>query len=120
MAHRFYLIIPISLILTARADLSGIEWSGGFFLTLGVVSLIGVLLPLYLFQVGIGRCDPYTVMVTMAALPVMTFVIEGLSPAYFWSWLTAVGIAVVTLFLVADVLLAARARKQVITSTGTP
>lgn len=112
LAHRFYLILPISLILSVRADLSGVEWGVGFLLTLGVVSLIGVLLPLYLLQVGIGRCDPYTVMVTMAALPVMTFIIEGLSPVYSWSWLTAGGVLIVTLSVFTDVFLAARVWKR--------
>ena len=68
-----------------------------------LVSLVGVLAPLYLLQVGIGRCDAYTVLVTMAALPVLTFVIEGVSPAYIWSLPTAVGITIVSIFLLLDV-----------------
>ncbi|WP_285201188.1 hypothetical protein [Rhizobium sp. CG4] len=40
----------------------------------------------------------------MAALPVLTFIIEGFSPLYAWSWLTAAGIGVVTLFLLIDVI----------------
>ena len=42
-------------------------------------------------------------MVTMAALPVLTFVIEGFSPLYAWSWLTATGLVVLTSFLLLDV-----------------
>ena len=111
LAHRFYLILPISLVLSANADLSGLDWSMSLVGALAAVSLIGVLLPLYLLQVGIARCDPYTVMVTMAALPVMTFVIEGLSPAYAWSWSTLAGVLIVTTFLVGDVLVAPIARR---------
>ncbi len=70
---------------------------------LPAVSVVGVLAPLYLLQIGIGRCDAYTVMVTMAALPVLTFAIEGFSPAYSWSWLTALGVAIVSAFLGVDV-----------------
>ncbi len=103
LAHRFYLILPISLAMTLGTDTSTIEWSGALWATLLVVSVVGVLAPLYFLQVGIGRCDPYTVMVTMAALPVLTFVIEGLSPLYSWSWMTAGGLLVVTAFLLLDV-----------------
>lgn len=104
LAHRFYLILPVSLAMTLGADdLSLIVWSGPLVVALLAVSLIAVLAPLYLLQLGIGRCDPYTVMVSMTALPVLTFAIEGFSPAYSWSWLTAFGVAVVTAFLVLDV-----------------
>lgn len=104
LAHRFYLILPISLVLSLATGVDGVEWSGGLITSLVVVSIVGVLAPLYLLQVGIGKCDPYTVMVTMSALPVLTFAIEGFSPLYTWSWLTAFGLAVVTAFLLIDVL----------------
>lgn len=104
LAHRFYLIIPISLVMTISTGLPAIEWSIYLVAALLAVTVIGVLAPLYLLQVGIGRCDAYTVMVTMAALPVLTFIIEGFSPLYAWSWLTAAGIGVITLFLLVDVI----------------
>ncbi len=103
LAHRFYLILPISLMMTLRTDIAVIEWSGFLVAVLLVVSIVGVLAPLYLLQVGIGRCDAYTVMVTMAALPVLTFIIEGFSPLYSWSMLTATGLVIVTAFLLLDV-----------------
>lgn len=103
LAHRFYLILPISLAMTLGTGMPTIEWSGFLVAALLIVSVAGVLAPLYLLQVGIGRCDPYTVMVTMAALPVLTFIIEGFSPLYSWSWPTATGLAVVTTFLLIDI-----------------
>lgn len=104
LAHRFYVILPVSLLLTiAGENMATVDWNGTLVAALIAVSIVGVLAPLYLLQVGIGRCDPYTVMVSMAALPVMTFIIEGLSPVYSWSWLTALGVAVVTAFLILDV-----------------
>lgn len=104
LAHRFYLILPVSLAMTAGTDVSAVVWSAPLVAILLAVSVIGVLGPLYLLQLGIGRCDPYTVMVTMAALPVLTFAIEGFSPVYSWSWLTAAGLAVVSAFLLLDLL----------------
>jgi len=103
LAHRFYLILPISLIMTLGTDAFTIEWGTELVIVLLVVAVIGVLAPLYLLQIGIGRCDPYTVMVTMSALPVLTFAIEGLSPIYQWSALTAVGLTIVTGFLLLDI-----------------
>ncbi len=108
LAHRFYLILPISLLLAIGGDGAPVVWTPGLVATLLAVSVVGVLAPLYLLQIGIGRCDPYTVMVTMAALPVLTFAIEGFSPAYAWSWLTALGIAIVSGFLLLDVVAARR------------
>lgn len=104
LAHRFYLILPVSLFLSIASGTGGVKWSRGLVVTLVVVSILVVLAPLYLLQVGIGKCDSYTVMVTMSALPVLTFAIEGFSPLYTWSCLTAIGLAVVTVFLVVDLL----------------
>lgn len=103
LAHRFYLILPMSFIMAAGTDLAAIEWSGSLVAILLIVSVVGVLAPLYLLQVGIGRCEPYTVMVTMSALPILTFLIEGFSPRYTWSGMTVAGLAVVTAFLLIDV-----------------
>lgn len=105
LAHRFYLSLPVALALAfATSDLSAIDWSAGIVLTAGAVATFGVIAPLYLLQVGIGRTNPYTVMVTMASMPIVTFAIQGLSPAYAWTWLTAAGLAVITGFLLVDLL----------------
>lgn len=42
-------------------------------------------------------------MVTMAALPVLTFLFEGFLPRYDWSWTTAIGLAIMTAFLLLDI-----------------
>ena len=89
--------------MTLGTDTPAVDWGAELAVILLAVALIGVLAPLYLLQVGIGRCDPYTVMVTMSALPVLTFLIEGLSPIYQWSALTAVGLGIVTGFLLLDI-----------------
>lgn len=103
LAHRFYLVIPASLLLSLGADTAGIDWTRDLVIVLLAVTLAGVLAPLYLLQLGIRRCDPYTVMVTMTALPVLTFLIEGFSPAYAWSWTTAAGLLILTASLLADI-----------------
>ncbi|MGI9488269.1 MAG: hypothetical protein ACR2RF_20800 [Geminicoccaceae bacterium] len=106
LAHRFYLIVPLALGL-AVFQTDGVivpstmtSFDDGIMIVL--VALIGVTLPLYLLQLGIKRCEPYTVMVCLAALPVMTFLLQGLSPAYAWSWPTLIGISIIALAVIID------------------
>ncbi|MDO4232303.1 MAG: EamA family transporter [Lautropia sp.] len=109
LAHRFYLILPVSLGMALwGGDFSAVEWDMPVLLAVLAVSLLGVTLPLYLLQIGIGRCDTHTVLVSMAALPVITFALEMLSPVYAWSWLTAVGVLVVAAFVLLDMLMSRR------------
>ncbi len=42
-------------------------------------------------------------MVTMAAMPIVTFALQGLSPAYAWTWPTALGLAIVAAFIIGDI-----------------
>ncbi len=76
------------------------NWTLPILGTISAVAVLGVVLPLYLLQVGIERSDAYTVLSTMAALPVFTFALEAFSPAYRLSWLTASGVCVITMTLV--------------------
>jgi len=103
LAHRFYLILLVSFALASGSGEDAVAWTGGLVAMLLAVSVVGVLAPLYLLQIGVGRCDPYTVMVTMAVQPIFTLGIEGFSPAYAWSSLTALGVAIVSGFLILDV-----------------
>lgn len=104
LAHRFYAIVPLALLFYLARPGEPITWSAELGVAIMLISIVGVLAPLYLLQVGIGRCDPYTVMVTMAALPVITFLIEGVSPAYQWSIETGVGLLIITLALGLDII----------------
>jgi drug/metabolite transporter (DMT)-like permease len=82
LAHRFYMILPVSLVLALAADPGAIAWTTGLASTFFLVAALGVVGPLYLLQVGIRHTDPWTVVVTMAAMPLVTFAMQGLSPAY--------------------------------------
>ncbi|WP_245198870.1 hypothetical protein [Jiella mangrovi] len=103
LAHRFYLILVVSSRLAFGSGQDAVSWTGGLVAMILAVSAIGVLAPLYLLQIGVGRCDPYTVMVTMAAQPMLTLCIEVFSPVYAWSSLTALGVAIISGFLILDV-----------------
>lgn len=107
LAHRCYLILPMALVLVFLEGISGVPWSLRLALTLLGVGTFGTIIPLVLLQNGIEKSDPHTVLVMLAAMPIVTFVIEGLSPLYVWSWLTAAGLALMVTFIALDVVLTA-------------
>ncbi len=100
LAHRFYLILPVALLLALGGD--SVDWTPALAATFLAVGIGGVLVPLYLLQTGIRLTDPVTVMVTMAAMPLVTFAVQGLSPAYAWSGMTAAGLVLITASIVVD------------------
>ncbi len=102
LAHRFYLIIPASLLLSFDADISAVVWSHEMIGLIILVTVLSVLAPLYLLQIGVQHCEPYTVLVTMAALPVMTFLAEGLFLKYQWSIATFIGVTIITASVIWD------------------
>lgn len=104
LAHRFYVTIALALVLLpfeqstlALPDLSTLV------LTL-FVGAVGVLSPLLLFQMALRRIDELTLMICLAAQPLLSYFIALPSPAYTWNWVTLAGVAVVTVSLVLDVL----------------
>ncbi len=96
LAHRFYLIIPVAFGFTLYTPIDPVVRTFPIIGIIVAVAVLGVALPLYLLQIGIERSDAYTVLSTMAALPVFTFILEAFSSAYRLSWLTAAGITVIT------------------------
>lgn len=118
LAHRFYLILPVSFLLALASDPSTVPWSASLVWTFIAVSALGVVGPLYLLQVGIKNTDAWTVVVTMASMPLVTFAMQGLSPAYAWTWLTGVGLAVITAFIMLDVFNARAIRKSLADQVG--
>ncbi len=112
LAHRFYLILPVSFLFALAGDPASVPWSASLVWTFIAISALGVVGPLYLLQVGIKHTDAWTVVVTMAAMPLVTFAMQGLSPAYAWTWLTGVGLAIITGFIMLDVFNARAVRKS--------
>ena len=96
LAHRFYLIIPVAFLFTMYTPIDPVVKTFPIMGFIVAIAVLGVVLPLYLLQIGIERTDAYTVLSTMAALPVFTFLLEAFSPVYRLSWLTAAGITVIT------------------------
>lgn len=103
LAHRFYLIVPLSLAMAhGTYDLALVSWSWAV-VSVGVaVAALGVILPLYLNQIGIKRTDTHTVTVLFAMIPVFAFAIQSASPYHSVQWQTALGIGIILLAVVAD------------------
>ncbi|MCR5858025.1 DMT family transporter [Mesorhizobium sp. J428] len=109
LAHRCYLIVPIAVVLTVLDDKTWlVDWTPRLMLILAAVGLLGTVIPMVFLQMGIERSDPHTVLVMMAAMPIFTFALEGFSPLYVWSPLTAAGLCVIALFIAFDAISARR------------
>ena len=103
LAHRFYLIVPLSLAMAhGTYDLATVSWGWTVILVGVAVAALGVILPLHLNQIGIKRSDTHTVTVLFAMIPVFAFAIQSASPYHSVRWQTALGIGIIGLAVVAD------------------
>lgn len=97
LAHRSYAIIAISLSFSLFQKEIGaqllphLNW-------IIIISITGVILPLYMLQIGIKNCDTFFVMVSMTFIPIFTFMFQILDPRVLWSNNTLIGIVLLTLF----------------------
>ncbi|WP_018922728.1 EamA family transporter [Salsuginibacillus kocurii] len=95
LAHRFYLIVILSFFIAVfqkdvnRELVGHLDW-------ILIVSVTGVLLPLYFLQVGIKHCDTFYVMMSITFVPVFTFFFQLLDPRVGWSTPTFIGILLLT------------------------
>jgi hypothetical protein len=75
--------------------------------TIALAALIGgvaVLVPPLLLQIALRRTDELSVMVCMAAQPILSFALSLPSPAYNWSTMTLCGVLIVSLFVGLNIL----------------
>ena len=109
LAHRCYLIVPMALALALTERGAGVPWTPSLLLTLVGIGILGTIIPIMLLQIGIEKADAHTVLVMLAAMPIFTFLLEGLSPLYVWSGLTAMGLGIIAVFIAVDVAFARQA-----------
>jgi hypothetical protein len=83
--------------------------ASGTFALMAIVGGIGILMPLLLLQIALRRLDELTVLICMAAQPILSFALSIPSPSYDWDTLTLLGVLGVTLFVVLDILVQYRA-----------
>ncbi len=103
LAHRFYAIIPITAILALNQDSLYLtvseNWKWILFITIA-----GVILPLYMLQIGIRFCNPFFVMITTTLVPVFTFIFQLFDPRIKWSNTSLAGIVLILFFALLSVI----------------
>lgn len=109
MAHRFYLLILFAglYVMVVLPEAEQGLWMA-YIPSILFVATIGVLIPLFVLQYGIQRCTPIAVSTILAMGPVLTFTMQMLEsriPASGW---TVAGVALITVFVVANVFVQAR------------
>jgi drug/metabolite transporter (DMT)-like permease len=120
LAHRFYLTIAVAAIWFPMTS-SGVTVPAIGTLTLvAAVGAIGVLIPLLMLQIALRRTDELTVLICMAAQPILSFLLSLPSPAYDWNALTLFGVLVVTAFVGMDIAMRRKAGRGNIGSSGKP
>jgi drug/metabolite transporter (DMT)-like permease len=105
LGHRFYLTIAVAF-LWWRMGGAGADAVAPT--TLAVAAGVGVLCllaPLLLQQFALRRTDTLTVMIGLAAQPIVSFLISIAAPVYGCNWMALIGVLTVTLFVGLDVFL---------------
>jgi multidrug transporter EmrE-like cation transporter len=109
LAHRFYLALLLAFGWTL-ADSGGTAWTGAVWtdaMMLGAMLAIGagsVLLPLMLLQRAIGRTDSTAILMCLAFQPALSYALTLPSPAFAWNATVLGAVAVITLFVLTDLL----------------
>lgn len=102
LAHRFYIIVPITMLI-AFGNGSMKLFIFNDLVWIVVVTLFGVILPLFLLQLGIRVCEPFFVMISIAFIPVFTFFFQIFDTRVQWSTGTLIGILVLLTFAIVSV-----------------
>ncbi len=120
LAHRFYLTIAVAAVWLPMTSAGVAVPEIGTLAIVAAVGAVGVLIPLLMLQIALRRTDELTVMICMAAQPILSFLLSLPSPAYEWSALTLFGVLVVTAFVGMDIAAQRRARLGNTGSLGKP
>lgn len=90
LANRYYGIILLSF--SATFDIFFNYFSGNISWILAV-TVIGVMLPMYLLQIGIQYCSSLIVMMSLCFVPIFTFFFQLFDPRLSWSPISFIGIS---------------------------
>ncbi len=97
LAHRWYALVAGAL-LSAPSEGWGRLADPDVWSALAMISVFGTAVPLYLLQEGIIRTSTINVSLLLATLPAVTVVFQLLDSGLTFSWATAAGVALITLF----------------------
>ncbi len=97
MAHRFYLLIPLVGILAFIDSALDITIFNQLF-SISIVTVFGVILPLFILQIGINNCEPFPVMALLGISPMCTFILQSFDARITWSLNSALGVLIIIVF----------------------
>ncbi|MFJ7732636.1 DMT family transporter [Lysinibacillus sp. NPDC097231] len=106
LANRYYGIILLSF--SATFDIF-FDYFSGNILWIVAVTAMGVMLPMYLLQVGIQYCSTLIVMMSLCFVPIFTFFFQMFDPRLSWSPISLIGISVLFILGVCSLYLEKRA-----------
>lgn len=89
LANRYYGIILLSFLATYDEFLKYFSGNIGWILS---VTATGVMLPMYLLQIGIRNCSPLMVMMSLCFVPIFTFFFQLFDSRLTWSPISLIGI----------------------------
>ncbi len=101
LSKRFYGIIGLSFIATYDVLFTYLFENIGWILLLTVM---GVLIPMYLLQKGIQYCEVFLVMMSLCFIPVFTFFFQLFDPRLQWSTITLIGVLLLLVFGILSVI----------------
>ncbi|MEY9979018.1 hypothetical protein [Lysinibacillus sp. RC79] len=106
LANRYYGIILLSFF--ATFDIFFKYFSGNISWIIAVTA-VGVMLPMYLLQIGIQYCSPLIVMMSLCFVPIFTFFFQMFDSRLSWSPISLLGISLLFILGVCSLYLEKRA-----------
>lgn len=103
LAHRFHLTLLFALAWLGLGNADVALPPVSALPAILLVATVAIIVPLFLFQLALRRCDTLSVMVCCAVQPLLSFLVAIPSPGYGWNEMTLLGVTVVTAFLLLDV-----------------
>ncbi|MFJ7666792.1 DMT family transporter [Lysinibacillus sp. NPDC097195] len=94
LAHRYYGIILLSFLATYDTFFDYFSGNIGWIL---IVTATGVMLPMYLLQIGIRYCSPLMVMMSLCFVPIFSFFFQMFDSRLMWSPMSLLGISLLLL-----------------------
>lgn len=89
LTHRYYAIVFLSFIFTYDLIFNYFIENAIWIL---IITVAGVLLPMYFLQKGIQHCKTFLVMMSLCFIPVFTFFFQLFDPRLSWSTTTLIGV----------------------------
>ncbi|WP_437487588.1 DMT family transporter [Sorangium sp. So ce1014] len=97
MAVRFFILIALGTLLLPTGSVAALT-SPGTLPPIFLIAIFGVIIPLYALQVGIARCEPIVVALTLATAPLFVYAVQFFDARLHASPITLVGVALLTMF----------------------